>query len=64
MGISKANSKEGGYEFCWELVMRFNWDLTKMTKAELEITSITFDSNMSESNRKELQTVVDNFRKS
>lgn len=61
-GISKSNVREGGFEFTWDLIMRFDWKLQQLKAAELEITSISFDSNMSEANKKELQSVVDHFK--
>lgn len=60
-GQSKEGPPLGGFEFHWELIMKFTWDLAQMADAELNITSYSFDNNMKESNRKMMMKVLEGF---
>jgi len=60
-GQSKEAPPTGGFEFHWELVMKFTWDLLQMADAELNITSYSFDNNMKEANKKTIQKVLEGF---
>jgi len=60
-GASKDKPPQGGFEFQWELVMRFDWDLSEMLEADLITTKITFEETILEANRKEVQAVFDKF---
>jgi hypothetical protein len=60
-GVSKDAPPIGGYEFKWELVMKFNWELTKMLQAQLQIVGIVFQKGILESNKKKIQETVDCF---
>jgi hypothetical protein len=51
----------GGFEFNWELKMRFDWDLKTLRETQLLIKGVTYQFGISESARKEVQSVVDNF---
>jgi len=60
-GASRNPSPQGGFEFAWELVMRFPWDLKGLINAQLAITNVTFDGNIIQQNRNQVQQIVNQF---
>jgi len=62
VGSSKEPPPKGGFEFTWELVMKFSWTLDTMISASLKTTGITFEKGISELNQKQIQKIVDSFQ--
>jgi len=60
--VSKSPPPEGGYEFEWELVMKFDWDLSQMKSAELNTKSVKFSPAILEENKKEVQNIINKFK--
>lgn len=60
-GISKDGPPISGFEFQWELRMRFDWNMTSLTQATLVMNGVTYQHGISDSARKEIQHIVDTF---
>jgi len=60
-GVSASPPPQGGFEFTWELFMRFDWELKNLMEADLKTTGVTFDSGINEQAKKEVQNIIDTF---
>jgi hypothetical protein len=61
LGASRLGPPDGGFEFTWELSMKFDWALSRLLEAKLTMTGVTFVTGIAEERRKEVQRVIQNF---
>ncbi|PRP89337.1 Ras family protein [Planoprotostelium fungivorum] len=60
--ISRKNkNEESGYTFQWEVVLRFDWMLKKMTSATFKTCDIQWDTGFSEKSKKKILKIFDQF---
>jgi len=51
-----------GFEFTWELIMRFDWAMETLIEASLKTTGVQFDKGISAEKKKQVQKIIDNFK--
>jgi len=57
-GSSKEQPPVGGFDFEWELVMRFDWNLDSLVEVQLDITSIHFEKGILEEHKKKVEKIL------
>jgi len=58
-GCSKEQPPVGGFDFEWELVMRFDWNLDSLLEVQLDITSLHFEAGILQENKMKVQKILD-----
>eukprot|EP01117_Protostelium_nocturnum_P001802 TRINITY_DN1225_c0_g1_i4.p1 TRINITY_DN1225_c0_g1~~TRINITY_DN1225_c0_g1_i4.p1 ORF type:complete len:182 (-),score=48.38 TRINITY_DN1225_c0_g1_i4:110-655(-) len=52
---------EPGFEFAWELIMRFDWEVSRMNEATFKTCDIKFDNNYPDRAKKKVMKAYNQF---